>query len=407
MEQNTNQTYTIEEKTGKIIKVEEANEKQKRQKLMLRAKIVALCTAIGVVGIAAFSSDISKKSKSNNQTTITKIIDDQTINDDLADNQTIASETQNNYLVPNSDQIESYLITKSGKASECYNNVVDFFSQNGNTAEFPDDLVEAFYELGQENFDLAIRQGLVRYNFNHQTDNKLDAEQQKAFKPNSSQAESYIENEKKDAEQYYYQVMNFFDKNGEVNEFPDELVKAFFELGQDNFELAKQTGLYRHFGYTNKETENQDSNNSIDTTKESETEDMISHKTSVYLEEDLINGEWIGVNLLSRNTGDVPLDTNDKRYILCGATEENINNLYVYQKETRSVSADSNGTYQIESDWTPVMEFNVTANPLEIPHDTLDSRYVIVACGNNVASMIGELNSQIQAENTVTAGRTR
>ena len=74
MEQNTNQTYTIEEKTGKIIKVEEANEKQKRQKLMLRAKIVALCTAIGVVGIAAFSSDISKKSKSNNQTTITKSI---------------------------------------------------------------------------------------------------------------------------------------------------------------------------------------------------------------------------------------------------------------------------------------------------------------------------------------------
>lgn len=222
MEQNTNQTYTIEEKTGKIIKVEEANEKQRLQKQSLKVKIAALCIALGVTGIGGYTA-----------------------------------------------------------------------LHANNTNEVPTNSIQT------------------------------------------------------------------------------------------------------------------DMDNSIDAIKESETEDMISHKTSVYLEEDLINGEWIGVNLLSRNTGDVPLDTNDKRYILCGATEENINNLYVYQKETRSVSADSNGTYQIESDWTPVMEFNVTANPLEIPHDTLDSRYVIVACGNNVASMIGELNSQIQAENTVTAGRTR
>lgn len=55
-EQNIqNQTYTIEEKTGKIIKVEEMQEKHRKQKLALKVATSVLCTTIIASGIIAFS----------------------------------------------------------------------------------------------------------------------------------------------------------------------------------------------------------------------------------------------------------------------------------------------------------------------------------------------------------------
>ena len=327
MEKETNQTYTIDEKTGMIIKVEEANEKQKQQKLMFRVKIAALCTAIGLGGAVGMSSKISENSHHQSVT-------------------------------------------------------VDFTDANNQIEEQQD----------QFQFD----------------DNQTEKEQQKQLTPNDAQFENYMKITAEKGSQYCNVVISFFSKNGDVIGFPDELVEPFFELGQDNFELAKQTGLSRKlFGYTNKVTENQFSLNSMNETKESETKDAVSYKTIAYLEENLVNGEWISGNVLFRNASDIPLDTNDKRYIFCGASEENKDNLYVYQKEIRKVSTDLDGTYRIESDWTPVMEFNVTTNTLEIPHDTLDSRYVIIGCGDNIARMMEESNSQNQVGDTVSTERTR
>ena len=262
METKTNQTYTIDEKTGNIIKVEEANEKQKKQKLMLKAKIAALCTAIAISGIAVFTSKTSKSNNLNNETVTTELDNNQEKNDSIVDEHLTPDKneaTTNNNFVPNENQTSNYMIIKSEKGTGYYNDVIEFFNKTGSVNEFPDELVEAFFELGQDNFELAKQTGLARYSVNHQNINQINAEQQNQFGPNNIQAENYAESQKKEAEDYYYKVMNFFNKNGNVNEFPDELVEAFFELRQDNFELAKQTGLSRNlFGDTNSQNQVED-----------------------------------------------------------------------------------------------------------------------------------------------------
>lgn len=51
----------MEEKTGKIINVENATEKQKKQKLGLILEIAAFCTAIGIAGSSIYSQSIKDK----------------------------------------------------------------------------------------------------------------------------------------------------------------------------------------------------------------------------------------------------------------------------------------------------------------------------------------------------------
>ena len=51
----------MEEKTGKIINVENATEKHKKQKLGLILEIAAFCTAIGIAGSSIYSQSIKDK----------------------------------------------------------------------------------------------------------------------------------------------------------------------------------------------------------------------------------------------------------------------------------------------------------------------------------------------------------
>ena len=55
MEQENKQEYIVEELTGRIISVEESGETHKQQKLGLKVKIVALCTAIGISGLGIYN----------------------------------------------------------------------------------------------------------------------------------------------------------------------------------------------------------------------------------------------------------------------------------------------------------------------------------------------------------------
>ena len=70
MEQEDNQqyTYTIEEKTGNIVKVEKANEEQKKQKKSSKVIIALWCTAIGLHAINSIGVDTIMEKVTNTQT---------------------------------------------------------------------------------------------------------------------------------------------------------------------------------------------------------------------------------------------------------------------------------------------------------------------------------------------------
>lgn len=70
-------TYTIDDKTGRIIKVEEALEKQKQQKQALRVKIAALCATIAISGIGIFSLNQQQEKKNNNTSTENTLSDNE------------------------------------------------------------------------------------------------------------------------------------------------------------------------------------------------------------------------------------------------------------------------------------------------------------------------------------------
>lgn len=55
-----------------------------------------------------------------------------------------------------------------------------------------------------------------------------------------------IKDTAEEGQNYYEQVMNYFDNNGNVDGIPAELQEAFDNLGSDLFDLAKETGIARH-----------------------------------------------------------------------------------------------------------------------------------------------------------------
>lgn len=65
--QENNDKYTYEEIEGKIVSVEEATEIKKNQKISLRLKIVALCTAVAIGGVAYHKLNDKEETKIGNE----------------------------------------------------------------------------------------------------------------------------------------------------------------------------------------------------------------------------------------------------------------------------------------------------------------------------------------------------